>query len=126
MVRMRFRLSTLLMLLTFLAFIFGTGYQIILLRQQVATLNSEVTKLEQSSTSSIPVYYRPPAQSKNNTPFRLLNNQMVTPAIEEGMKAGEWEQQQRMEHMEHRDEIRSPKMPSSPEMQIQKLNGRLR
>ena len=115
MARMRFKLSTALVLLTFFAFTVGLGTQIYLLRQQVVELKRDVTRLNQSSAISLQTVFRQPSrqdQQNQKSPFRLLNNETaVNPAIEKGMKAGEWELKQRIEESRDRDEIPSPKTP---------------
>ena len=121
MARMRFRLATLLVLFTFFAITVGLGYQIYLLKQQVAQLTGDVTLLKKSPAQSLPVVYPRPAQPGQTSPFRLLNTEMtVNPGIEDGMKAGEWELKNRLQERSQPDEIRAPKS------QMQKLEGRIR
>jgi hypothetical protein len=115
MIRMRFKLSTLLMLPTFITVTAGLGTQIYLLRQQVAELKRDITRLNQSSAISLQTVFRQPSrqnQQNQKSPFHLLNNETtVNPAVEDGMKAGEWELKQRIEERRNRDEIPSPKTP---------------
>ena len=115
MARMRFKLSTTLVLLTFFAITVGLGLQIYLLRQQVAELRRDVTRLNQSSPTSLQTVFRQPSRQdpqNQKSPFRLLNNETaVNPAIEDGMKASEWEMKQRIKERRDRDEIPSPKTP---------------
>ena len=115
MARMRIKLSTALVLLTFFALTLGLGTQIYLLRQQVAELKRDITRLNQSSATSLQTVFRQPSrqdQQNQKSPFRLLNNETaINPAIEKGMKAGEWELKQRIEESRDRDEIPSPKTP---------------
>ena len=121
MARMRFRLATLLILFTFVAVTVGLGYQIYLLKQQVAQLNSIVTSLMKSQAKSLPVNFPKQAQPSRNSPFRLLNTETtVNPSIEKGMKAGEWELKKRMQERSQRDEIQSPERP------MRDLEGRIR
>ena len=124
MARMRIKLSTALVLLTFFALTLGLGTQIYLLRQQVAELKRDITRLNQSSATSLQTVFRQPSrqdQQNQKSPFRLLNNETaINPAIEKGMKAGEWELKQRIEESRDRDEIPSPKTPD------QRLEGILR
>jgi hypothetical protein len=127
MARMRFRLATLLILFTFFATTLGLGFQIYLLKQQVAHLNHEVTVLKSYPVKPLQVVFPKQSQSIRNSPFRLLNTETtVNPAIEDGMKAGEREQEQRMRQWINRDEIQSPKSSNSPETLIQEFNNRPR
>jgi hypothetical protein len=85
-----------------------------MLRQEVARLNGDVGRLKRSATMTARIVYPSQNQRNRNTPFRLLNSEMmVNPAIEDGMKAGEWELKQRIEEHRNRDEIRSPKTPDN-------------
>ena len=103
MSRVRFNLSTLLVLFTLLAITFGLGYQIHLLRRQVAELKGDVQSLKQSPKRFL---YQPSTiRFGQNSPFRLLNSQVVVnPTVENGLKASELQQQRRIErHL--RDDI---------------------
>ncbi|HEY3393873.1 MAG TPA: hypothetical protein VGK58_14270 [Lacipirellulaceae bacterium] len=92
---MRFKLSSLLLLLTFLVFAIGLGYQFHLLRNQVADLKSEVRLLK--NRAPFVVYPQTPPPNANS-PFRLLNsNMIVSPSAEQGMKADEWDRKRRIE-----------------------------
>ena len=122
MSRMRWNLSTLLILLTFVVITGGLGLQIYQLKQQVSELKKEVTRLSQSSPTSLPAAFpQPGRQSQQNqkSPFRLLNNEInINSGIENGMKAGEWELKHRLEERRDRDEIPSPK---TPDRQLEKM-----
>ena len=115
MTRVRLKLSTLLILLAFVVIAGGLGSQIYLLKQQVSELKTEVTRLSQSSPTSLPAAFPPhsrQSQQNQKSPFRLLNNEInINPGIENGMKAGEWELKHRLEERRNRDEIPSPKTP---------------
>ena len=92
---MKFKLSSLLLVLTFLAFAIGLGYQVHLLRTQVADLKREVQMLK--NRAAVVVYPQTPRPNANS-PFRLLNsNVIVSPSAEQGMKADEWDRKRRME-----------------------------
>jgi hypothetical protein len=120
MANVRFRLSTLLFVLTIFAVVTGIGYQIYLLKGQVAKLGGEVSTLK-SQARPLTIVYPPAGQSNHGSPFRLLNTgTIVNPGTEDGMKAGEWELKNRMRQYKQRDEIRSP------EIQRPDLEGRLR
>jgi hypothetical protein len=112
---MRFKLSILLILLTFFALTVGLGTQIYLLRQQVAELRKDVTQLSQSSATTLSTAFQQRSrqnQQNQKSPFRLLNSETtINPGIEDGMKAGELELKQRIRDNRYRDEIRSPKTP---------------
>jgi len=94
---MRFKLSSLLVLFTFLAFAIGLGYQMHLLRRQVGELKTELQTLKRRPIQV--VLGQSAGQNQNSrpvSPFRLLNaEEIVHPSIERGMKADEWERQQR-------------------------------
>jgi hypothetical protein len=113
MARMRFRLATLLILFTFFAITVGLGYQIYLLKQQVAQLNREVTLLKNYPVKPLQVVFPKQSQPSRNSPFRLLNTEtIVNPAIEDGMKAGEWELKKRLQERSQTDDIQSPAKPT--------------
>jgi hypothetical protein len=109
---MRFKLSTLLLVVTFLSFAIGLGYQVLLLRRQVAELNAELQRLQ--GQRPLVVFPRVPAanQPARNSPFRLLNSEtIVNPSVEHGMKADELENQRRIqEHLRDRD-LPAPAQP---------------
>jgi hypothetical protein len=112
MARMRFRLATLLILFTFFAITVGLGYQIYLLKQQVAQLNHEVTLLKNYPVKPLQVVFPKQTQPNRNSPFRLLNSETtVDPAIEKGMKAGELELKKRVQKRSQPDELQSPERP---------------
>jgi hypothetical protein len=118
MANVRFRLSTLLFVLTIFAVVSGLGYQIYLLKGQLAKLNGEVSTLK-SQARPLTVVYPPAGQSNQDSPFRLIKSAMtVNPGIEDGMKAGEWELKKRLQEHRDRDEIRSPKTPNRGPEQI--------
>jgi hypothetical protein len=92
---MKFKLSSLLLLLTFLAFAIGIGYQVHLLRSQVAELENEVQVLKKRAAF---VVYPPAPLPNASSPFRLLNSKViVNPSTEQGMKADEWDRKRRMD-----------------------------
>ncbi len=93
---MRFKLSSLLMLLTLLAVAIGLGYQVHLLRRQVGKLETEVQNLK-GRPIRVVLGQSANQNTRSASPFRLLNSEViVNPSIERGMKADEWEQQQRI------------------------------
>ena len=121
MARMRFRLATLLILFTFFAITVGLGYQIYLLKQQVAQLNRELTLLKNYPVKPQQVVFPKQSQPSRNSPFRLLNTEStVNQSIEKGMKAGELELKKRLQERSRREEIQSPERPMS------NLEGRIR
>jgi hypothetical protein len=96
MSRIRFNLATLLVLFTILAVSFGLGYQVHLLRRQIAELKSDVQTLKQSPK----LFVKQPSAIRSglNSPFRLLNDgMMVDPRVERGMRASELQQLRRIE-----------------------------
>jgi hypothetical protein len=106
---MRFRLATLLILFTVFAIAVGLGYQIYLLKEQVAQLNREVNLLKNYPVRPLQIVFPKLSQPSRNSAFRLLNTETtVNPAIEDGMKAGEWELKRRLQELRNRDEIQSP------------------
>jgi hypothetical protein len=106
---MRFKLSSLLILVTLLAFAIGLGFQVHLLRKQVADLKAELKAIK---TKPQFVVFPQSPQSSRNSPFRLLNSGViVNPSVEEGMKADEQEHRHRIEQRLNRKERRAPRMP---------------
>jgi len=109
MARLRINLATLLILFTFFAITVGLGYQIYLLKQQVAQLDHEVNLLKNYPERPLQVVFPKQTDPSRNSPFRLLNTETtVNPTIEDGMKAGEWELKKRLKEHSQRNEIQSP------------------
>jgi hypothetical protein len=107
---MKFKLSSLLLLFTFLAFAIGLGFQVHLLRRQVAELKAELKAI---NTKPRFVVFPQTAPATRSSPFRLLNSGViVNPSVEEGMKADEQEHRHRMEQRLNKKEDRAPKVPS--------------
>lgn len=126
---MKFKRSPLLILLTLFCVVLGLGYQVHLLRQQVADLKKDIETLQQRPANVLihnmvpqpndngrqPSRLLPKGREPSRSPFRLLNSEtVVDPEIEDGMRASEWEMQQlyldRLREMEPQPQPESLKL----------------
>jgi hypothetical protein len=108
---MRFRLSSLFIVVTLVAIAVGLGYQVVLLRHEVAEVRNELQSLKQRRFAV--TFAQPAAPNPNNGPFRLLNGAIVDPATERGMKVDELQRRQRLEQQLKFRLIPAPERPNN-------------
>jgi len=112
MLRLRFKLSSLLIAIAFVAVAIGLGYRIHVLNIQVADLKSELARVLPQRSVRV-TYLNVPSQPlgtpAKQSPFRLLDTDIIMhSSIEDGMKADEWELQQRLHRELKRDQSDTP------------------
>jgi hypothetical protein len=102
MTRVRFKLSTLLFVFSFLAVTIGLGYQIVALRQEIVEVTREVQSLKKQGSAVRVVYPQgigqpvQPSKNARKSPFRLLDSDVI--------EAGERDVRRRVEKYQEIDQ----------------------
>lgn len=109
---MKYRFSLVLIIVTLSAIAIGFGYQVHMLRQEVAEIRKQLKELGVVRLQPLSVPVSHPASPNASGPFRLLNTEtLVDPGVERGMKADEFQRQQELRRQLESEMIPAPEQP---------------